>query len=90
MPPIIRPPLAGIGLEADLREEGGRLVILVLGPALERVIVALVAVEPNGQEELGRVLHGGRRLAEDLEIGGRRVVLVRAGGRHDRSRTNWS
>jgi hypothetical protein len=41
------------------------LVILVLGPAFERVVVALVAVEAGGEEEVGGVLHrlGGR--AED-------------------------
>ena len=53
-----------VRLQADLREEGRSLVVLVLSPTLERMIVALVAVEPHGQEELGRVLHHGRRLAE--------------------------
>ena len=34
---------------ADLGEVGGELVILVLRPALERVVVALVAVEAHGR-----------------------------------------
>ena len=45
----------------DLGEERGQLVVLVLRPALERMIVALVAVEAHGQEQLRRVLHRGVR-----------------------------
>ena len=36
-----------IGLETDLSEIGGRLIILVLRPALERMVVALVAIEAH-------------------------------------------
>ena len=45
--------------------------------------MAFVAVEPDGQEELGRVFHGRRGVAKDLEIGRRRVFPVRATRRQD-------
>jgi hypothetical protein len=53
-------------LAADLGEVGERLVVLVLRPALERMVVALVAVEPHGQEQVRGVLHRLVRLAEIL------------------------
>ena len=59
------------------------VVILVLRPALERMIVALVAVEAHGQEQVRRVLHQRRRVAEDLVIGGGRIFEVRAAGGQD-------
>src|SRR5208282_4836291 len=34
-------------------EEGGHAVVVVLGPALERVIVTLGALHPNAEEQLG-------------------------------------
>ena len=78
-------PLAGrVATQTDLREVRGRLIILILRPALERMVMALVAIEPHRQEELGRILHGRRRVAEDLEVRRRRVLPVRAVGRHDR------
>ena len=76
----------GVLVEADLREEGGGLVVLVLGPALEGMVVALVAVEAGAEEEVGGVLHGQIRSAEDLEVGGGGIVLVGAGGGEDFSR----
>ena len=48
-------------LAADLREERREAVIVVLRPALERVIVALGALDPDAQEELGRGLDGRSR-----------------------------
>src|SRR2546423_1317124 len=41
-------------LAADAREEGGRAVIVVLGPALEGMVVALAALHADAEEELGR------------------------------------
>ena len=80
------PALAGrVARQADLGEEGGCLVILVLRPALEGMIVALVAVESDPQEQLRRVFHGRRRVAEDLEIRRRGILPVRPGGCHDRA-----
>ena len=67
-------------LQADLREVGGRLVILILCPALERVVVALVAVEACGQKKVRCVLHDRVRFTQNLVVRGGRVVLVRAAG----------
>ena len=75
----------GIGLEPDLGEEGRGLVILVLRPALEGMVVALVAVEPDRHEQVRRVLHRLGGIAEDLEVRRRRVLAVRAAGRQDRA-----
>ena len=63
VPPIFWPLNFGSALRLDLGEVRGQLVVLVLRPALERMVVALVAVEPHGQEQLRRVLHHrvGRR-----------------------------
>ena len=69
--------------EIHLSEKGSRLKILVLRPALEGMVVALVAVEPHAQKEVGRVFHGGCRIAERLEVGGGRVLPVGAGGGED-------
>ena len=55
-------------LEGYLREIGAERVILVLGPALERMIVALVAVETNTQEGLRDILGHFARITECAEI----------------------
>ena len=55
-------------LAADLREEGGEPVVIVLSPALERVIVALGALDAHAQEELGRGLDGRLGVAADAVI----------------------
>ncbi len=47
----------GVFLQVDLRKIRGHLVILVLGPALERMIVTLVAVEARGEEQVRGVFH---------------------------------
>ena len=63
------------------------LVVLVLRPALERVVVALVAVEPDGQEQLRRVLHRrrpGRGGSCSTTAGG--FSRVRPAGRQDLAR----
>jgi hypothetical protein len=62
------PAVAGrIVSKADLSEIGGGLVILVLGPALERMIMAFVAVESEPEKQLVGILHGPCRIAQDLE-----------------------
>ena len=68
--------LSRIALKSDLRKERGGLVILVLVPALEGMVVALVAVEAGGEEEVGGVLHRLFGLAQDLEVGGGGIGLV--------------
>ena len=72
-----------IGLQFDPGEIRGRLVVLVLRPALERMIVALVAVEPHAQEQVRGVLHRVVRLAQDLVIRRGRILAIRAAGRED-------
>ena len=67
--------------ESDLGEVSRELVILVLRPAFERVVVALVAVEANAQEKLCGVLGRGARLAEHFVVGRRRVTERVAAGR---------
>lgn len=79
-------PPAGSFFQADAREPRGGLVILVLRPALEGMVVALVAVEPHGEEEVRGVLHRVLGLAENLVVARGRVVLVRAVGRDDFAR----
>ena len=45
--------------------------------------MAFVAIEAHGQEELGRVLHRQAGLAQDLVVGGRRVLQRRPGSGQD-------
>ena len=65
-------------LEAHLSEVGAHFVVLVLRPLLERMIVALVAVEAHAQERLRDVLGHLARLAEDAEIIHRWIVVAAA------------
>jgi len=67
----------GVFLPADLCEERGQIVILVLRPTLEWVVVALIAVEAHGQEQLRRVFHGRVGVAQNLVVACWRVVEVR-------------
>ena len=77
--------LAGrVFLAADLGEIGRQVIVLALRPALERMVVALIAVETHAQEQLGRVFHRLFRRAEDLVVGRRRIFERRAAGRQDR------
>src|SRR5262245_53255919 len=62
----------------DLGKVGREVVVLILRPALEGMVVALVAVEARGEEQMRRVLHQGFRRAERLEVCGCWVVLRRA------------
>ena len=48
-------------LAADLGEERREAVVVVLGPAVEGVVVALGALDPDSHEDLGDVL--GQRAA---------------------------
>ena len=75
--------ILAVTLQADLGEVGGGFVILILRPALERVIVAFVAVEAGGEEQVRGVLHDHVRLTQNLKIRSRRVILVRARGGQD-------
>ena len=72
-------------LAADLREEGGEAVVVVLGPPLEGVVVALGALDADPQEELGGRLDGGLRVAADPVVVGRRVRVGRAVGGQERA-----
>src|SRR5437879_570770 len=70
---------ARIFLQRDLREVRGQVIILVLGPAFEGMVVALIAIESRGQEKMGGVFHRLGRSAENFPISGRRIVFSRAG-----------
>src|SRR5258708_271405 len=58
-----------------LREKRGHLVVLILGPALKRVIVAFVAIKTRGQKQVGGVFHffGGR--PQNFPIVGGRIAF---------------
>ena len=58
------PLVFGVFLAINLREERCKLVVLILRPAFKRVIVALVAIEPNRQEELPSCSPSPRRDCE--------------------------
>ena len=67
-------------LSADLGEEGGEAVVVVLGPAVERVVVALGALDPHAHEHLGHTLGEGEGLGGCLvEVGGRVLERPSAG-----------
>ena len=72
----LRPGLLALGIGGagplHLGEEGRQAVVVVLGPALEGMIVALGALDANAAEELGRRLHQFLRRAGD-------AVVVRRG-----------
>src|ERR1043166_6396567 len=63
-----------IFLQGNLGKISRKVVILVLSPALERMVVALIAVEASGQEQVRRIFHRLRGSADDLPITGRRVL----------------
>ncbi len=66
----------GVAGESYPGEVGGGLVVLVLGPLLEGMVVALVAIEPRREEKMGGVLHEFIRFAQDFVVGGGGVLLV--------------
>src|SRR5205807_6100701 len=55
----------------DPAEEGGEAVVVVLRPALERVVVALGALEADAEEDLGGGLGAGLRVAQGAVVVGR-------------------
>ena len=59
------------------------MIVLILRPALERVIVTLVAVEPGRQKQVRRVLHRLRRITENLVVTRSRILPIRSGRRQD-------
>ena len=65
-------------LARDVGEERGQAVVIVLGPGVERVVVASRTLEPDAQEDLGDALGGGRRVAVGPVEAGRRVLPGRA------------
>src|SRR5262249_41070608 len=65
-------------LSPDLREKGCEPVIIVLSPALERVIVALGALDPHPEEEVRCRLDGRLGVATDSIVVRRRVAKSRA------------
>ena len=66
-----------------LGEEGRQVVVLVLRPAFERMVMALVAVEARGQEQVRRVLHQRFGRAQRFVIRCGRVSFRRAAGGED-------
>src|SRR5262249_16833488 len=61
----------------------GKMVVLALRPALERMVVAFIAREPDAQEKLSHVLSGLVRVFGDAEIARCRVLVSAAFGRND-------
>ena len=68
-------------LAADLREERGEAVVVVECPAVERVVVALRALDAHPHEDLRRVLGHLQRVRLDLVVGGGRIAEGAARGR---------
>ena len=73
----------------DPREEGGEAVIIVLRPALERMVVALGALDADAQEELGGGLDRVLGVAADPVVVRGRIRKVEPSAVSS-SRTNWS
>ena len=72
-----------VAFKIHLRKESRHVVILILRPALERMIVALVAVETGGQEQMRGVFHCFIRRAQHFVIRCRRMLTVGAVRRQD-------
>ena len=72
-----------ICFQVHTSEERSKFVILILGPALKWMVVALVAVESGGEKQLCRVFHRLRRSTQDLEVGSRWIFLVGTAGCQD-------
>ncbi len=68
-------------LGADAGEERGEAVVVVLAVLLERMMVALGALQPHAEEELGRRLGQLRRIVGDAVVVGRAARVDRALGR---------
>ena len=68
----------GVLFKGNLSEERGQMIILVLRPAFEGVVMALVAIKSSGKEEVRRILHRFGRGAQDFPIIGGRILAARA------------
>src|SRR5712672_204952 len=66
----------------DLGKISSELVVLVLRPSLERMIVAFIAIESRGQEELSRVLSQHLRRPKYFVVR-RRWIRFRGSARGD-------
>src|SRR5438128_1051178 len=67
----------------DARKNGGPGVIVILGPAVEWMIVALGTLEARAQEELGGGLSAGDGVAIGaIVVGGGIDIGAAAGGEH--------
>ena len=73
----------GGGFAPDLAEESRHVVVLGLGPALKRVVVALRALHAHAEKELRHVLHLRGGLLHPLVPGHRRVRNDGAGAGED-------
>ena len=73
-PAVVDDGLPGVGgpLAADLAEEGGERVVVVLGPLVEGMVVALGALDAHPHEYLGHVLG-------DLEVVALHLVIIGGG-----------
>ena len=72
----------------DAGEERGQAVIVVLRPAVERVVVALGALQADAEEHLGRRLGARLRIAQGAVVVGRRAAVGAAAARRSaRGRT---
>ena len=71
-------------LVVNFCERTGPVVVVALRPAIERVIVALRALQPSPEEHLRGGLGQFLRLANRTKIVGRRVGVCAAAGGNDR------
>ncbi len=75
-----------IGIDAIFdsngRKERTQVVVLILGPLLEWMIVALRANHPHSQKELRRGFHGDLRIAREAQKVRRRIMESGALGCH--------
>ena len=77
-------------LAADLREEGGEAVVVVHRPAVERMVVALGALDAHAHEHLGDVLRDLQRVGLVLVVVGGRILEGAALGRRAAPAPIWS
>ena len=68
------------GLAADLAEEGDEAAVVGHRPAVERMIVALRALDAGAEERLRGVLRELQRIDFQLVVVRRGIIEVRAGG----------
>src|SRR5262245_2511168 len=66
-------------------KKGGQAVIVILGPALAGMIVATGTLQTDAQEELGHFLGPDERVAQPAIKPSRRIAVVAATRRQDKS-----